>query len=116
MSEINVSLERYITMASKCKLLETKIKNLNNKDVEKSIQSILNSAEYLRKTFFDNLVSTIEQSNKDDVDSLINKVKSEIDFDERNNLDINNATYFRYFVCEEFLKYLEKFEAERFIK
>lgn len=116
MSEFNTLLERYILVACKCKLLENNIKNLNNRNNVESLSSILNSAEFLKNSIFDNVKLSLETLNEDDVTLLVNKMDHEVSNDKKKDLNMKSATYFRYFVCKDLLDYLEKYKSNKFVR
>ncbi len=105
-------IQRYININSKCLRIKTWIKNLNNKGSKEKLKRVLEGAETLRDSIYNELNEQIVSANIHDMKDIITWLEKEsTKFESINtgNINIDEPAYYSYITCQ---RYIEELESE----
>ena len=100
-------VQRYININSKCLRIRAWTKNLNNKSSKAELKRVLEGAETLRDSIYNELDEKIVSVSIPIIEWL---EKESIKFDSINtgNINIDEPAYYSYIACQRYIKELEE--------
>ena len=104
-------VQRYININSKCLRIRAWTKNLNNKSSKAELKWVLEGAETLRGSIYNELDEKIVSVSIPDIKTIIEWLEKEsIKFDSINtgNINIDEPAYYSYIACQRYIKELEE--------
>lgn len=104
-------VQRYININSKCLRIRAWTKNLNNKSSKAELKRVLEGAETLRDSIYNELDEKIVSVSIPDIKTIIEWLEKEsIKFDSINagNINIDEPAYYSYIACQRYIKELEE--------
>lgn len=104
-------VQRYININSKCLRIRAWTKNLNNKSSKAELKRVLEGAETLRDSIYNELDEKIVSVSIPNIKTIIEWLEKEsIKFDSINtgNINIDEPAYYSYIACQRYIKELEE--------